>query len=787
DFESVFVFVDKNTKKVNKVIGSAHIGNTAFGKTLAANNELSNPKTSHATILIEKGSHANWPDGNNNGLVDKFKDISNFNAYGNNYLIFAYSDWSIQDKLYGAKINWDNSYYNLIPLEELKKKYTQKYDENRDIITKSPELGFNLQKLIPSIKEKIHIPIGGESPKSAWSKEEYYNSNEVEPYTTERLAERAKQGIEKIVITIKNEVEQSLVKIGNGIANEINKLQDIFSQTSNFIGANIGVLFGQPPQQIPQIPEQQSAQTTNNETEETINKKESVEVEESQLAQLQEIIDDLAEEIDIFSSKIQAKLAEKAGLGNNANAGSAENSDILGQTDAQEKSADSLQELAKLADEAKIASKEMSAQLSSLAGSGSTSANAPHLLKLLISEATAGVGNAETEYIEIYNPNNAEVEINSDNFQLKLVNSKNEISTKQIKWLNNKISSKGYFLFCSTSTLANNASTSISVDAVFSDQLTDTSGIILADKNYNQDLDKLSWGSSDKPGPDSAKENQAISLEQGLNTDQGLERKKDVNNVLIDTDNNSEDFVLINSISVFNSLGQTLVFDSEELEKNNKEQSTSSPKILITEIQIEGAEKSEDFIELYNASSSAIDISNWQLKKRSKTGTESSVIFFDSNTFIAGQSYFLWASKKDPLYPEKIKANVSTTAYLTENNSIALLDKNDRVVDAAAWGSFGATSTEPFFETEIFPENPDKGFSLQRKYSSSSKEYQDTDNNKQDFQTQKPSPKAKNFLSEIKIWLGDDYAINAWQYIINWQAVDETDEQLNYYQIETKQ
>ncbi|MBU2578578.1 lamin tail domain-containing protein, partial [Patescibacteria group bacterium] len=46
---------------------------------------------------------------------------------------------------------------------------------------------------------------------------------------------------------------------------------------------------------------------------------------------------------------------------------------------------------------------------------------------------------------------------------------------------------------------------------------------------------------------------------------------------------------------------------------------------------------------------------------------------------------------------------------------------------------------------------------------------------------------AKNFLSEIKIWLGDDYAINAWQYIINWQAVDETDEQLNYYQIETKQ
>lgn len=164
------------------------------------------------------------------------------------------------------------------------------------------------------------------------------------------------------------------------------------------------------------------------------------------------------------------------------------------------------------------------------------------------------------------------------------------------------------------------------------------------------------------------------------------------------------------------------------------------PEILITEIQIISASSTDDdFIELYNPTSTNADISGFQLKKKSSTGNEYSVILFPAGTIISPQGYFLWMNSGFAS-SSGILTDVTTTQTLSKNNSLALLDKDKNIVDAVAWGS----STNPFVETLSFPQNPDKNQSLGRKWSTSTGTYIDTDNNYNDFQIQEPTPKAKN-------------------------------------------
>ena len=219
DGEKVFVYVDKNTKRINKIIGSAHIGGTLFGKTFIAHNQLNFPKENHINILVEKGSHANCPDTNNNGFIDKsspfstYSDTSNRNAYINTWPR-AYTDWSEEDKINGVKVNWDSPYYKLVPVKELRKRYTQKYDENRDMITKSPDLGLNLQRIFPGVEEKKYLPLpfGGKPCGSPiWVQKEYHNPEEMRPITAKYLAEKVNSLTRNVLVKF-DELNQTLVR-----------------------------------------------------------------------------------------------------------------------------------------------------------------------------------------------------------------------------------------------------------------------------------------------------------------------------------------------------------------------------------------------------------------------------------------------------------------------------------------------------------------------------------------------------------------------------------------------
>jgi len=197
DWEWVDVYVDKNSKKPIKVIGSAHFGSKS--KIFLANNELDNPKKNHQRILVEKGSHANIPDGNNDGLFDRNEDVSNWiGAYS---LIFH--DWSLQDKLYGVKIEWNDPRYKLVSIESLKEKYSQKYSRNRRMITKAKNLGVDVVKVLKINKisyfQNKHFylvrKLSGSPPSNPWIRKEFSQPEIAQPINLVEIAKKEIKGI----------------------------------------------------------------------------------------------------------------------------------------------------------------------------------------------------------------------------------------------------------------------------------------------------------------------------------------------------------------------------------------------------------------------------------------------------------------------------------------------------------------------------------------------------------------------------------------------------------------
>lgn len=159
---------------------------------------------------------------------------------------------------------------------------------------------------------------------------------------------------------------------------------------------------------------------------------------------------------------------------------------------------------------------------------------------------------------------------------------------------------------------------------------------------------------------------------------------------------------------------------------------TEVDHFLIVEVQISGDISSNDFIKIYNPTDQDLDISGYRLKKRASTGSESSIRVFPKGSLIGAKNYFLWVNSKENFYLT-LGANVWSTATLAKNNSIALFNQEEKIIDALAWGK----SQKPLFEGSLFSENPEANQKLKRKQVEGI--YQDTNNNAQDFYLDPPS------------------------------------------------
>ena len=155
-----------------------------------------------------------------------------------------------------------------------------------------------------------------------------------------------------------------------------------------------------------------------------------------------------------------------------------------------------------------------------------------------------------------------------------------------------------------------------------------------------------------------------------------------------------------------------------------------STTIVINEIMVgsEGAAKRE-FIELYNASEQAIDLTNYSLKKKTKSGTESNLI--SKSKFIGTiepEGFFVIAH---PDYESEFTADLvysSSSYYISNNYTVILYNPDGEVLDLVGYGEAGESETSPAI-------NPGVGESIERIVLG-----EDSDDNSLDFALAQPSP-----------------------------------------------
>jgi hypothetical protein len=148
--------------------------------------------------------------------------------------------------------------------------------------------------------------------------------------------------------------------------------------------------------------------------------------------------------------------------------------------------------------------------------------------------------------------------------------------------------------------------------------------------------------------------------------------------------------------------------------------------LIITEVQIAGDEANHDYVKIYNPGKE-LDISGFQLKKKTSSGREYSIRVFPKTTTALEQDYLIWANSSDD-FAEKMNADLRSTATLAQNNSIALFDNDKNIVSALAWGE----GSNPFREGDVSLANPTANQQIKRKQSDQGI-YLDEKNNSKDF------------------------------------------------------
>lgn len=154
----------------------------------------------------------------------------------------------------------------------------------------------------------------------------------------------------------------------------------------------------------------------------------------------------------------------------------------------------------------------------------------------------------------------------------------------------------------------------------------------------------------------------------------------------------------------------------------------SEAKILISKIQIEGASTTDEFVELYNYSSSSASLFDWKLKKLTSGGTPSYLVSsFPSSTVLNPFSYFLIAHRDyapiNGVAADMQYSNNSTS--LAANNSLLLFDEKNILIDEVDWGTVSSTARPAA--------NPDAKKSLVRLPNTAEGNFIDTDNSGADF------------------------------------------------------
>ena len=188
DWETVYVFVDKATGNVTRVVASAH-------EWWCPNNEYFNPQFAegeHAGILVENGSHASCTDRNNNGLFERDNDVTNgyvtvitpYPPYMAQYPfawgigLWPFWVWNEEDQLNGYRIAHDSPYYTL---KEITSDFISKFG-GLGTFPNSPAY-YSIPIKVPIIGGTVLVELYGYPPEHPWVDEDgrYYHPYKIIP------------------------------------------------------------------------------------------------------------------------------------------------------------------------------------------------------------------------------------------------------------------------------------------------------------------------------------------------------------------------------------------------------------------------------------------------------------------------------------------------------------------------------------------------------------------------------------------------------------------------------
>lgn len=147
---------------------------------------------------------------------------------------------------------------------------------------------------------------------------------------------------------------------------------------------------------------------------------------------------------------------------------------------------------------------------------------------------------------------------------------------------------------------------------------------------------------------------------------------------------------------------------------------TTSPTVLLSEIQIEGAESGgkiigdDEFIELYNPTGATLSLDGLKLCRKTSGASTTQLKSFSKNDAISAQGYFLFAHSAGRF--GALTDAKSQSSPLAKNNSVALANdcaSPTLIVDSLSWGS-----GKKFDEQTSVIDNPAAGRSLTRNLTS---------------------------------------------------------------------
>ena len=161
-----------------------------------------------------------------------------------------------------------------------------------------------------------------------------------------------------------------------------------------------------------------------------------------------------------------------------------------------------------------------------------------------------------------------------------------------------------------------------------------------------------------------------------------------------------------------------------------------SSTIVIGEFRTRGPNGANDeFIELYNLSSSPVNIGGWKVKGSNSSGTVSTRATISSGTVLNPGCHYLLTNLNTDGYSGSVPGNQNFSPGITDDGGIAVTRPDDTVVDEV-----GMSSGSAFKEgSTLAPLTTNTNRSYERKPGGAAGSGNDTDNNGNDFQSISPS------------------------------------------------